>query len=1533
MTTRTERLNFILTANTTKLVGGLKKGKAALKGLDKQAGVTAAKTTIAFKGLDRAVSGVATKVTRSLFSMRSAMVGLAAGAGAAAPIKFAADFQKALANVDTLLVDAAVGIDKYRKQLLQLSQASSKDLLDLTQGLYQTISAGIPVVEGAGGAFEVLATAQRAAVAGLATTEQAVDAFTTVLNAYADAGLTAADVSDKLFTTVRLGKTTFPELASGIGRVATVASKFNVSIDEVLGSLVQLTKVGLSTDEAVTQLRATILALAKPGKEAAALFKSLNIEIGEEAFAAKGLAGVLADVSAATGDSADRIAKMIPNVRAIVGALSLGTDGAKAFANATAQIRTSAGATDAAYKKIAKTFSDAAAIFKSQFVAALVVAGEKVLPRVQKVMEKLGTTVVENQEAIGDAFATFVETLFKIGEFIAEHGKAITEFFATSFVAAKIIAANAALVQFVASVKAFAAASAIAGAASGTAFATGFQKAVKFLPSVLKVLLRSPSLLAVVVGLGVLIGKTIIDAAAKGAEKAVEAAKRDLAKIIAQGEAAAKKLGFTGHEEARKGREAVSKGEKLVLGGTFGAGTVQTPSAALGGLLAQDVPLEEAAAQLRTAADASLDKMAKLSIAAEDRAAQLSEAVLERRRQLARIRDAASAEADTLRQQIGNDEAQLNALRDRQGKLAEAAARITDLTETAIEDVEFKAADKELKDDARKAADEAVEASKNQEKAAKRREAALKARIALLRSVAEAETALLEAEATDDEAEAARVVAETMRLHDLKMAQLRDEHALRIETLQASGADEAAISEATLAHRAKLAAADAEHAQEVLASLEAQAEIAADVTSARLDALDEIAEREIADAQAAGDILANEFARGSQERLDIEAATDARILQIREQLAFDSTEAERTGAESVLAIRVAAEQKVAAIRRAENEQAKVAAKQATTATEKTPLAGLADAIDGAVDGLLAGASAFGSLLASGASAAADIFHDAVTGPITDALTAPLGILLGGLDDAISTLFRPPEEGVDAAEAAGDAIDGAAVEALRVVDQLIASLPTLIEKFLGTVAETLPTLLVKAAEAAVGALGAVADNLGPVLQAAIEGIVGAVPLLIDGLVASLPKIFDAVLKAAISFFNELPALFDKVVSGVIDLIEGLLSTLADNIGPLVSSIITAVLGIVSTIAERLPELVETLIAGISEVVASLIDSMPEIIASLAASLPRLIPALIKLAPALIVAILKGVVLGVTKIVASWFGLLKEFFMFEWIDSLGEMLTGILSEWFGLLKEFFMFEWIDSLGEMLTGILSEFFEPLGKLSEFFEPLGKLVEDLGSAIGDTLGLGGPPPGVAGGRPGDTGGRTDIGIRLPSDPARAAARAEEIAGIARDRGDTEAEAFWLDIAERARRGERFHGGGRVRGGRDVLGAAVMRASGARGMAAGGIVQRATDALRQSLSVPFQDDVPTVLQEGEHVLSRAGVAAAGGHNQADRLNRGQPLVAQMPAAANLVIQGDDAGVRALLATAIRSWRVEAATAGSGVRTDLDAQDPFYGMQFVAGRT
>ena len=336
-------------------------------------------------------------------------VGLAGGLAAtgafvtASLVKFA-QLETGVSEILTLFGDVGPEADKMRRNVTGVlddlvTQFGQKTPAAI-KGTYDAISAGIKEAD----IGEFMKDAARLAVAGVTDISQSVDLLTSVMNAYGLSADKAEEVSDKLFTTVRLGKTTITDLASALGQVAPVASAAGVSLDEVTGALAVLTGQGLSTSEAVTGLKAAIQALLKPAAEAQQLANELGLDFGAGALEGKGFADVLRDVERATGGDIEKIAKLFGSVRALNAVLALTSDsGAVKFVEALSALQNSTGATDQAFQTMENTLG-----FKLN----------RILGGITSLFQTLGSAISGTTEEADQDLPTIGSALDGIGDFL-----------------------------------------------------------------------------------------------------------------------------------------------------------------------------------------------------------------------------------------------------------------------------------------------------------------------------------------------------------------------------------------------------------------------------------------------------------------------------------------------------------------------------------------------------------------------------------------------------------------------------------------------------------------------------------------------------------------------------------------------------------------------------------------------------------------------------------------------------------------------------------------------------------------------------------------------------------------------------------------------------------------------------------------------------------------------------------------------------------------------------------------------------------
>lgn len=294
-------------------------------------------------------------------------------------LKMASDMEHGLAEVSTLVDTSKVNMKDFHDQLLEtFTEAPVSDMGDLTRGLYQVISAGIPAAE----AMKFLNIATRAATGGVTTVATAVDGLTSAVNAWSVQNLTAEEAADSFFTAVRLGKTTFDEISGSIGRVAPIAANFNISLDETLAALSALTLGGLQTEVAFTALRAMLTNVAKPTTRLLEQYPELAKQFNLASLKSKGLGEFMKELAVELEGNDDAIIELFGNIRGLTGALSLLSEGGQEFDRVLAEFENKTGAADIAFQKMMGSTKNLWQMLKNNFAVIMINIGSDILPLV-----------------------------------------------------------------------------------------------------------------------------------------------------------------------------------------------------------------------------------------------------------------------------------------------------------------------------------------------------------------------------------------------------------------------------------------------------------------------------------------------------------------------------------------------------------------------------------------------------------------------------------------------------------------------------------------------------------------------------------------------------------------------------------------------------------------------------------------------------------------------------------------------------------------------------------------------------------------------------------------------------------------------------------------------------------------------------------------------------------------------------------------------------------------------------------------------
>lgn len=884
------------------------------------------------------------RVRGSVLNIQNALLGLGALRFGQEAVSAASEFEAALGQVKIVAGDSGKSIQELQGFLVDLSKTTPIGLVDLTKSLGDAIGKLPKGANQAALAIDALNAAQAAARASGSSAGQVLDGIIPILNTYGKTGITASQITDKLFAAFDQGGATVPELSASLGQIVGISSQFGISIDELLGSISVLTRGGQTASEAITNLRQALISTARPPENVKKQLESLGVSaelFSTQSLKSNGLIGVLEQLQAKGG--ATQLEKLYTDTQGFLGVSTLLGAGLGQVREDIDLIGKSAGKTDAAVGVIAQNFDQLAGIAKNRLGAVLIDIGERIMPTVARVLGQLADYAEKNGPQIAEGIGKAVDALASFGEFVVSYGPEILAFLAavkgTSWfvgLANDIAGAAMALRTFsqgIAASDAIGKGLASLGAKSGESFLGGMKDSLKGAGGVLSAAFRSPGIAAAIVGvatvgyeIGTALMEALGDAIEEGTQRQIKAA---IDALDAEISGRLKALGARTVQEAADIRNRLTSGQAVQTA----PGRVQT--------------LSEVQAQGGTAATTAAFNAGLAAIAAEVQKAQAGTAASVQRMQeaAAKIEDlqrsgrnaeeigAAEAEFKQYQAVVAANAGRVQALMDGSKTLV---AQYTEVTRTAAAVTQTAGA-------------------------------------AGVKVAAGAKSAMQSA-AKDSESDLERIAQEVIDLYRAEAAELAK---LRAEQLRLTS--EAATAEV----EAKRAAFEAEtQAREAaLTDINASEEQIARYRRDREVELTKIVEAQAAAMRQAADVRIEEARRAADE----EAKAYAGSAEIQRQIAENLTrQIEIIDAD---AIARTSELRISAANRVADAERDLAAKTADT-LQKQVLGGLGQAQRGFTD-----PSAFQPMM-PGAEAG---------GPVAGALGEVGGMLGGAVGGAIAIL--------------------------------------------------------------------------------------------------------------------------------------------------------------------------------------------------------------------------------------------------------------------------------------------------------------------------------------------------------------------------------------------------------------------------------------------------------------------------------------------------------------------------------------------------
>lgn len=364
----------------------------------------------------------------------------AAGAAIASTVAYA-DFDSRMREVYTLMPGMSQkAMRSMEDDVMSFSREFGTLPNDVIPALYDSLSAGVPKDN----VFAFLETSQKFAKAGATDVSTAVDGLTTVVNAFGMESSEAGRAADVLFTAVKQGKTTVPELSASMFQVAPIAAAMGVSIEEVAAGFASLTAQGVPTAQAATQMKGAFAELGKQGTKADKAFRDITGKGFPDFIKGGGTVQEALNLMAeGAADSGISVVDMFGSIEAGQAVLGLTGEQAGRFADNLAGMQDSAGAVDEAFGvmnaglkqkfNVAKAYVVTASLqigrFLTQYINDGIDKAIEIFGRLRSWWEQNGPAIIAAVQGFADSlrenFEKIREPVERVVNFIRDNATAV----------------------------------------------------------------------------------------------------------------------------------------------------------------------------------------------------------------------------------------------------------------------------------------------------------------------------------------------------------------------------------------------------------------------------------------------------------------------------------------------------------------------------------------------------------------------------------------------------------------------------------------------------------------------------------------------------------------------------------------------------------------------------------------------------------------------------------------------------------------------------------------------------------------------------------------------------------------------------------------------------------------------------------------------------------------------------------------------------------------------------------------------------
>ncbi|SDC70082.1 phage tail tape measure protein, TP901 family, core region [Paenibacillus sp. UNCCL117] len=333
--------------------------------------------------------------------------GVAMGAGLGAAVKQTMEFDAAMSKVKGLANATADEFAALRKQAIDLGASTSFSASQVAEGMQELAAAGF-------NASQIMAAMPGVLSATAASGEEmslVAETMASTLNGFGLQAAEAGRVADILAQAANSSAISVQDMAYSLKFVGPPAKALGVSLEEVGAALIEMGNAGIKSEQAGTTLRAALLRLVDPPKEAKDVLNALGVSIVDTSGKMLPFSDIIDQLNKklAGQTEAQKAAALatIFGLETVSGMMVLVDQGKTKFDAYTKSLQNSAGASKNAADIMKDNLKGSVDQLTGAVESAAISIGSKLSPAVRKTADAL-TDIVNKFNGMSDGMQTAV---------------------------------------------------------------------------------------------------------------------------------------------------------------------------------------------------------------------------------------------------------------------------------------------------------------------------------------------------------------------------------------------------------------------------------------------------------------------------------------------------------------------------------------------------------------------------------------------------------------------------------------------------------------------------------------------------------------------------------------------------------------------------------------------------------------------------------------------------------------------------------------------------------------------------------------------------------------------------------------------------------------------------------------------------------------------------------------------------------------------------------------------------------------------